>query len=71
MKEKLFRIRIKDCPEVKNHPEFKKFAGMNVIAKMVATGIFMFSFAVSTGLSWPFSFNEEHSIVSSLVDILS
>ncbi len=66
--EKLFRIRVKNCPVVKCCPGLRKFAGMVRIATM-AGGLFLFTFTYSTGLTG--IAKESYAIASNLVDILS
>jgi hypothetical protein len=65
--EKLFKIRVKDCPEVKCCPNLRKFAGMVRIATMTA-GLFLFTFTYSTGLTG--LVKEMHTIAPNLVDIV-
>lgn len=67
--EKLFRIRIKDRPEVKNHPDLQKFAGWVRIAKLTTAGLFLFTFTASSGFSGLIT--ETHTIAPNLVDIIS
>ncbi len=62
------KIRIKDCSEVKNHPELKKFAGKVRLAEPISQNAYRFSFSASSGFAGPH--NETHIVSSRLVEVL-
>jgi len=67
--KKKYKIRIKDVEEVRCCSELKKFAGRVVIATLLASGIYLFTFMGSNGLLG--IVKESHTIAPHLVDILS
>lgn len=69
MPGKRFKIRIKDCPEVKCCPALIKFIGKVRIATLVSPGVFLFTFVASSGFSG--MIHEVHEISPHLVEILS
>ena len=65
------RIRIKDCEESRNHPDFGKFAGRVVIAVAIPGRVgkcFEFSANFSSGFRG--LVQEKHTISENLVEIL-